>query len=92
MPGLQSFCICTALALAAIYLLQITWFTAWLAIDEKRVQSERNNFLPCVANSSAYKVSDDKEAFHKQLHSLCKILLHNTLFKVTVALITDGGL
>merc|ERR1711944_346796 len=26
MPGLQSFCVCTAVALAAIFLLSVTWF------------------------------------------------------------------
>merc|ERR1719283_107188 len=29
MPGLQSFCVCTAIGLAAIYLFQVSWFVAW---------------------------------------------------------------
>ena len=32
MPGLQSFCVCTAIGLASVYLLTVTWFTAWLAM------------------------------------------------------------
>ena len=41
MPGLQSFCVCTAIALGSIYVLQLTWFTAWLVIDERRRAANR---------------------------------------------------
>ena len=34
LPGLQSFCVCCAFAIAAIFLLQSSWFVAWLAIDQ----------------------------------------------------------
>ena len=50
MPGLQSFCVCTAVALASIYLLQLTWFTAWLVIDERRKEAGRDGLLPCLVH------------------------------------------
>jgi hypothetical protein len=53
MPGLQSFCVSTALGLAAIYLLQISWFTAWLSLDEARIQSGRNSIVPCISVSKS---------------------------------------
>ena len=33
-------------------------------------------------------MSEDKQKFHKQVHGLCEMLLHNSLFKVIVTLIT----
>merc|ERR1712096_288256 len=38
MPGLQSFCISSAFAIGVIYLLQASWFVAWLSVDEKRIK------------------------------------------------------
>ena len=51
MPGLQSFCICTAAALAAIFLLSVTWFVAWMWVDECRVATGRNSILPCIRHA-----------------------------------------
>eukprot|EP00088_Acartia_fossae_P046862 TRINITY_DN5073_c0_g1_i2.p1 TRINITY_DN5073_c0_g1~~TRINITY_DN5073_c0_g1_i2.p1 ORF type:complete len:1105 (-),score=246.34 TRINITY_DN5073_c0_g1_i2:820-4134(-) len=48
MPGLESFCVCTAIALGSIYFLQITWFAAFLALDERRIRSKRNSIVPCI--------------------------------------------
>ena len=50
MPGLQSFCVCTAIALASIYLLQLSWFTAWLALDERRKEARRDGLIPCLVH------------------------------------------
>ena len=55
MPGLQSFCVCTAIALASIYVLQLTWFTAWLVIDERRKEGLRDGLLPCLVHREDYQ-------------------------------------
>ena len=47
MPGLQSFCIYASIGLACIFLLQISWFVAWLVLDERRIRENRNGILPC---------------------------------------------
>ena len=47
LPGLSSFCMTCAVGIAATYLLQITWFTAWLSIDTMRISSKRDGCLPC---------------------------------------------
>ena len=53
-PGLQAFCVACALGIAAIYILQATWFVAWLVIDERR----REYGLMCKSRySDAYTVS-----------------------------------
>ena len=38
LPGLQAFCIACAIAIAAIFILQTTWFVAWMTIDEMRIE------------------------------------------------------
>ena len=44
MPGLQSFCVTVAIGLASIYILQITWFTAWLSLDQRRIDAGKNYY------------------------------------------------
>ena len=55
MPGLQSFCVCTAIALASIYLLQLSWFTAWLALDERRKETRRDGLIPCLVHQEDWR-------------------------------------
>ena len=62
MPGLQSFCVCTALGLASIYLLQVGWFVAWLAVDEERIRASKNGFVPCMRHSTRTEDGPDQEA------------------------------
>ena len=49
-PALQSFCISAAFAIAAIYLFQTTWFVAWMALDQIRVQQRRDGFIPFIVH------------------------------------------
>ena len=65
MPGLQSFCVCTALGLASIYLLQVGWFVAWLAVDEERIRAAKNGFVPCVRHKNRTELEDEAE--HKTI-------------------------
>ena len=49
LPGLQAFCIACAIAIAAIFILQTTWFVAWMTIDEMRIEVT----LECSPNISS---------------------------------------
>ena len=51
MPGLASFCVTVALGLGSIYLLMVSWFTAWLTLDERRIEAGQNGLLPCLSHS-----------------------------------------
>ena len=51
-PALQSFCISAAFAIAAIYLFQTTWFVAWMALDQIRVQQRRNGLIPFIVHKN----------------------------------------
>ena len=50
-PGLASICVGTSMALGAIFLLQVTWFIAWMTLDERRVAAKRNGVLPCITHT-----------------------------------------
>ena len=49
-PSLQSFCISAALAIAAIYVFQSSWFVACMVLDQRRIQQKRNGFLPFLVH------------------------------------------
>ena len=50
MPGLESFCVCTAIGLGSIYLLQVSWFIAWMSLDERRIAGGGDGVLPCIVH------------------------------------------
>ena len=90
MPGLQSFCVCTALGLASIYTLQLGWFVAWLALDEQRIQEERNGFAPCVRHHKT-RTEDSQEqetGCRWYLMSWYRSLLSSSLSKVVIVTIS----
>jgi len=88
MPGLQSFCVCTAIALGCIYILQVSWFVAWLVLDEKRIQAGRDGVFPCIIHKN-YQASecsrkDRGEMFVKRYVKL----LSYTSYKILVISLT----
>ena len=62
MPGLQSFCIYSAIGILLVFILQTTLFTACLALDIKRIRSNRNGYFPCYQT----KKSDDDGDIRKR--------------------------
>jgi len=85
MPGLQSFCVSTALGLAAIYLLQISWFTAWLSLDEARIQAGRNSIVPCISVSKSEEV---KSETRRWVRTILSTLLPSSIYKMVVLFVT----
>ena len=89
MPGLQSFCVCTAIALGCIYVLQVSWFVAWLVLDEKRIINNRNGLVPCITHRQSSQEScctrlDVSGTFIKFYSKL----LSSRLFQVAIVLLT----
>ena len=58
LPGLKAFCLTCAIGIAAVYLLQVSWFVAWLRIDQKRIDSQRNGILPCIVHKGKENNND----------------------------------
>jgi hypothetical protein len=36
------------MAIAAIFILQTSWFVAFLSLDEKRIEEKRDALFPCI--------------------------------------------
>ena len=50
LPALRSFCLYCAFGVLIVYILQSVLFTAFLALDIKRVRENRNGFLFCITH------------------------------------------
>jgi len=90
MPGLQSFCVCTALGLASIYALQVGWFVAWLALDEKRIKEDRNGLASCVRHHKSRTEDSQEEETGCRRYALSwyRSLLSSSLYKVVIITIS----
>ena len=92
MPGLASICVGTSMALGAIFLLQVTWFIAWMTLDERRVAAKRNGVLPCITHTEDIKGSScspqKKRSF--SLSSIYQLLLSSKVLMVFTCLLTAG--
>lgn len=91
MPGLQSFCISTAIGLAAIYLLQLSWFVAWMCLDEKRVLAGRDGVLPCIQHPPQSKGLGCTAPWSSSGWTMAKIysqLLSSNIFRMTILIST----
>lgn len=50
LPSLQSFCIFAALSILMTYLYVVTFFVAFLTLDEKRLAKNKNGCIPCIVH------------------------------------------
>ena len=95
MPGLQSFCVCTSIALASIYVLQLSWFTAWLALDERRKEARRDGLVPCLLHregSTPLGCSLASSKVAARLSSLYERLTRHWAYKLTILVVSGGFL
>ena len=76
-PGLQSFCVFASIGLACIFLLQISWFVAWLVLDERRIRDNKNGILPCCIT---HQQADNKRTRNdnKENENTRKLSVKNT--------------
>ena len=86
MPGLQSFCVCTALGLASIYLLQVGWFVAWLAVDEERVRASKNGFVPGTRTEDGPDQEARQGTITQSVIRWYRAMLSCTVYRVVIVL------
>ena len=93
-PGLQSFSLSCGIGILAIYVLQLTWFTAWLSIDTRRINLKRNACFPCCWKHpedwnpfQITKVNYKKRILEKYLQ-----LLDSDLYRMCVYIVTVSAL
>ena len=87
-PSLQSFCISASLAITAIYLFQISWFVAWMALDEKRIRQKRNGLFPFIVHKDWQPPSwSNNNVFSAAIGKMSQ-LLESTIFRVVIVMLT----
>ena len=88
MPGLAAFCVCTAISLGSIYLLQISWFTAWLSLDEQRIAAGRDGLVPCVVHKDFRPSKWSQRDYGDIVVKKYSKILASHIFKCIVILVT----
>ena len=73
MPGLSSFCITAAVCIGFIFVLQVSWTVAWLAVDQRRIENNLHGIFPWIQlsdnnNSTAASVTSQKIWREKFVH------------------------
>ena len=94
MPGLASFCVTVAVGLASIYLLMVSWFVAWLTIDQRRIQARQNGILPCITHSAPTQTESSLSSWSEKVKEGYTSWLSSSLYRVLVmvtAIILLGG-
>lgn len=67
MPAVKNFAIYSAGAVAINFILQMTCFVALLALDQKRLEENRVDCIPCITISSPVQLEGDADAEEKHL-------------------------
>lgn len=67
-----------------MYLLVITFAVAILTLDERRIQQNRNSFVPCIVHTSdeSIKLWCNPKLMHRSLQFVYKKIILTTLGKV----------
>ena len=84
MPGLASFCVAVALCLGSIYLLMVTWFVAWLTLDERRVENGRNGLIPCITHQKHQNTEQCGASLTGRVLDIYTSVLTSTVIRVVI--------
>ena len=90
MPGLESFCVCCAIGLGSIFLLQVSWFVAWMSLDEKRIEAGRDGIVPCVVHKDYQPPACTSNKNGQTLITSYAKLVSSIIYKVLVFIFTCG--
>jgi len=92
LPGLQSFCIYAAVAIFAIYALQVTHFVAWLSLDVRRQNSHRDGCICCYVHKNFKSFDFSKGSWLNKAFRFIGNLLLKKLVQVIILTATVGFL
>ncbi|XP_064104721.1 NPC intracellular cholesterol transporter 1-like [Macrobrachium nipponense] len=67
LPALRSFCIYSAVGVLVLYVLQITFFTAWFTLDQRRLEDNRNGALWCYKHENWSPNKCSRKEFFKDV-------------------------
>ena len=79
---------CTAIVLSSIYILQVSWFVAWMALDEACIRSGLDKLLPCIVNKDFQPPACLEQSDNISVIKVYGKLLSSTVFKVMTVIST----
>ena len=62
MPGLSSFCVTAAVCIGFIFVLQVSWTVAWLALDQRRIEMNKHGIFPYITLPDSESESFNEES------------------------------
>ena len=94
-PALKAFCIASAIAIMATYLLQSSWLVAWMVIDLRRMKDKRDGFIPCIVHKDWQPPKwTQKDLGSFVMSNICKLfdlrLFQMVIIFSTVAMLSIG--
>ena len=90
LPGLQAFCTTCAIAIGAIFVLQSSWFVAWMTLDELRIAGKRDGLVPCIVHRNWIPPKWSTKNTGKKLMSFVANFYKRTPVQMLVLLATAG--
>ena len=87
-PAIRSFSIMTSIAIATIYMFQSSWFVAWMALDQRRIQQKCNGLFPCKVHEDWKPPEWSQKDIGKMIMSKISYLFKFRVFQGCVLLIT----
>ena len=90
LPGLQAFCTTCAIAIGAIFVLQSSWFVAWMTLDELRIEGKRDGLVPCIVHRNWIPPKWSTKNTGKRIMSFVAKFYQRTPIQMLVLFATAG--
>lgn len=90
MPGLRAFCVSAAICIALIFCLQVSWFVAWVTLDQQRIEQKKHGIFPCKTITETEEIPLEKIPFGKRVMGYYSKFFEYWAFKLTVILVSCG--
>jgi len=90
MPGLRAFCVSAAICIALIFCLQVSWFVAWLTLDQQRIVQKKHGIFPCKIVKEADEIQIETTPFSKRAMNYYSNFFDYGAFKMSVILVSCG--
>ena len=87
-PGLRYFCLTSVFSIASIFLLQTSWFLAWMTLDQKRMRDKRDGFFPCIVHKNWTPSAWSQRDYGKLMMSTFSKIFKFRLFQALVMIAT----
>ena len=87
LPALQSFCIYAAVGIVATFVFQSSFFLAWMNLDQRRIESNRNGCCPCYVHPETNNQTQERKGILQRVFKKYAEYLIKIPVKISVLLV-----